>query len=253
MHFHLPKPLHGWRAFAGEVGIIVLGVLIALGAEQLVDNWSWRQKVNDAERTMRIELAEDDGPQAYGRVIIGPCLDAQLARIHDGAGQIQPQELRQWALTYMPPFRSWDSEAWKTVLGSDVGSHMAPDRLVEWSSPYRVINDMTAANKSERDLATDLREALPPTGEPSAADLQALRRDATQLRSYNGGLFRASQLLLARSRALGALVPEVMQQQLLREARAIYGDCARAPELNGLPAAARLRGNLRLQPIQNGK
>jgi hypothetical protein len=245
--------LHGWRAFAGEVGIIVLGVLIALGAEQLVDNWSWRQKVNDAERTMRIELAEDDGPQAYGRVIIGPCLDAQLARIHDGAGQIQPQELRQWALTYMPPFRSWDSEAWKTVLGSDVGSHMAPDRLVEWSSPYRVINDMTAANKSERDLATDLREALPPTGEPSAADLQALRRDATQLRSYNGGLFRASQLLLARSRALGALVPEVMQQQLLREARAIYGDCARAPELNGLPAAARLRGNLRLQPIQNGK
>ena len=28
MHFHLPKPLHGWRAFAGEVGIIVIGVLI---------------------------------------------------------------------------------------------------------------------------------------------------------------------------------------------------------------------------------
>jgi len=32
MHFHLPKPLHGWREFAGEVGIIVIGVLIALGA-----------------------------------------------------------------------------------------------------------------------------------------------------------------------------------------------------------------------------
>jgi uncharacterized membrane protein YraQ (UPF0718 family) len=29
MHFHLPKPLHGWREFKGEVGIIVLGVLIA--------------------------------------------------------------------------------------------------------------------------------------------------------------------------------------------------------------------------------
>ena len=33
MHIHLPKPLHGWRAFLGEVGIIVLGVLIALAAE----------------------------------------------------------------------------------------------------------------------------------------------------------------------------------------------------------------------------
>ena len=36
MHFHLPKPMHGWREFAGEVGVIVLGVLIALGGEQLV-------------------------------------------------------------------------------------------------------------------------------------------------------------------------------------------------------------------------
>ena len=36
MHFRLPNPLHGWRELAGEVGIIVVGVLIALGAEQLV-------------------------------------------------------------------------------------------------------------------------------------------------------------------------------------------------------------------------
>ena len=25
MHVHLPKPIHGWRQFFGEVGIIVLG------------------------------------------------------------------------------------------------------------------------------------------------------------------------------------------------------------------------------------
>jgi hypothetical protein len=37
MHFHLPKPLHGWREFVGEVGISVLGVLIALGAEQVIE------------------------------------------------------------------------------------------------------------------------------------------------------------------------------------------------------------------------
>jgi len=35
MHIPLPKPLHGWRAFVGEVGIIVLGVLIALAFGQL--------------------------------------------------------------------------------------------------------------------------------------------------------------------------------------------------------------------------
>jgi hypothetical protein len=50
MHFHLPKPLHGWREFAGEVGIIVLGVLIALGAEQVVETLHWRSEIADARR-----------------------------------------------------------------------------------------------------------------------------------------------------------------------------------------------------------
>jgi len=49
MHFHVPKPLHGWREFAGEVRIIVLGVLIALGAEQRVESLHWRAEVRDAK------------------------------------------------------------------------------------------------------------------------------------------------------------------------------------------------------------
>ncbi|MFL6735555.1 MAG: hypothetical protein ACJ8F4_00675 [Sphingomonas sp.] len=252
MDVHLLKPLHGWRAFAGEVGVVVLGVLIALGANAIVDDWQWREKIGHAEAAMRLELAQDDGPQAYGRVVIGPCLDAELARIYDGAGHVQPRLLRQWTLAYMPPFRSWDSEAWKTVLGSDVGSHMGPERLIQWSSPYRVVNDLTASNKQERDLASDLREALSPTAEPSATDLQTLRREAAQLRTFNSGLFRASQLILSRSKALGAPVPEAMQKELLTNARDMYGSCAQAPDLNAVPVAARIRGNLRLQPIQNG-
>src|SRR3954447_5339169 len=97
MHVHLPKPLHGWRAFVGEVGIIVVGVLIALAAEQLVDEWQWREKVGHAEAAMRLELSEDDGPEAYDRALIGPCLDQQIMRIHDGAGRVATEQLRQWA------------------------------------------------------------------------------------------------------------------------------------------------------------
>lgn len=109
MQVQLPKPLHGWRAFAGEVGIIVLGVLIALGAGQLVDAWQWREKVRRAESSMRLELAEDNGPQAYGRLLIGKCLDQQITRIRDGAGTESPDQLRQWTAAYTPPFRTWDT------------------------------------------------------------------------------------------------------------------------------------------------
>lgn len=59
MHLHLPQPLHGWRAFVGEVGIIVLGVLIALGAEQVVEAIHWRDSVSQMREAMRSELAID--------------------------------------------------------------------------------------------------------------------------------------------------------------------------------------------------
>ena len=59
MHVHVPKPLHGWREFVGEVGIIVLGVLIALGAEQVVETWSWHHKVAVVRQSLLAELAND--------------------------------------------------------------------------------------------------------------------------------------------------------------------------------------------------
>ena len=37
MEIHKPNPIHNFREFLKEVGIIVLGVLIALGAEQTVE------------------------------------------------------------------------------------------------------------------------------------------------------------------------------------------------------------------------
>jgi len=47
MHFHLPKPVHGWREFASEVGIIVVGVLLALLAEQFVEWIHWRHQQHE--------------------------------------------------------------------------------------------------------------------------------------------------------------------------------------------------------------
>jgi len=65
MHFHLPKPMHGWREFAGEVGIIVVGVLIALGAEHLIERWHWREK---RAARCRTALFDCDGSLAQSSI-----------------------------------------------------------------------------------------------------------------------------------------------------------------------------------------
>lgn len=245
MHVRLPKPMHGWRAFVGEVGIIVLGVLIALTFGQIVDAWQWRDKVRHAEAAMRLELAEDDGPQAYGRVLIGQCLDLELARIHDGAGNVPANQVRQWAASYTPPFRTWDSEAWKVVVASDTGSHMGSDRLIAWSAPYRILPSMTDGDEREAQQVIELRNGLPPTGDLSSADLRSLRVTAGQLRLANHRFMTGSELLLARMRDLGVQVPQPIQQQLIAHARAMYGSCVTIPDLHAKPTAGRLDANLR--------
>jgi hypothetical protein len=81
MRFAVPKPLHGWREFVGEVGIIVLGVLIALGAQQLVEDWQWNKEVR-AERASLMQEASDVLGTIAARNAQVPCVDRRLDEIH---------------------------------------------------------------------------------------------------------------------------------------------------------------------------
>ena len=58
MHFHLPKPIHGWREFLGEIAIIVIGVSIALVAEQVVEVAHWRSVVAEESMALDAEVAD---------------------------------------------------------------------------------------------------------------------------------------------------------------------------------------------------
>ena len=80
MHFHLPKPLHGWREFAGEVGIIVLGVLIALGAGQVAEKAHQRQEGIQAEQVIRNEIGLNLGRLQSRRGIYG-CVRGRIDEI----------------------------------------------------------------------------------------------------------------------------------------------------------------------------
>src|SRR4051794_18866765 len=78
MHFHLPKPLHGWREFTGEVGIIVVGVLIALGAEQVVEAVHWRHQLTTERQALDNDVEGNWGAMS-ARQVIQPCVGRRLA------------------------------------------------------------------------------------------------------------------------------------------------------------------------------
>lgn len=113
MHFRLPKPLHGWREFAGEVGIIVIGVLIALGAEQIVESIHWRGEVKQTRAALDAELAHNLAA-FEGRTSIEPCAQARLNELDtildgEARGRVMLRRDFEVPLTVNLEFAVWNA------------------------------------------------------------------------------------------------------------------------------------------------
>jgi len=80
MDIHRPKPVHNLREFLGEIAIIVIGVLIALGLEQAVEAWHWHEEVAAERAALKAE--ELDGRTlVLLRQQLQPCVDRRLAEV----------------------------------------------------------------------------------------------------------------------------------------------------------------------------
>ena len=153
MHVHLPKPLHGWRAFFGEVGIIVLGVLIALGFEQLAENWRWYREVGTTRQALANELATS-ASQAALRLAVEDCLRERIGelggRLNASKGRWTPDPMpigagsqpsphwdnRSIGRVYAVPLRGWSQDAWDTAKSNGVLDHMSHDEAASYSAIY---------------------------------------------------------------------------------------------------------------------
>src|SRR4051812_27371688 len=114
MHFHLPKPLHGWREFAGEVGIIVIGVLIALGAEQVIETLRWKAEVREARTSLDAQLA-DAKFSSMERLAYQDCIRRKLDRLDD---LITASDRPKIYLVRLSPIRVWGTSTWDSATAS---------------------------------------------------------------------------------------------------------------------------------------
>ena len=230
MHVHLPKPLHGWREFLGEVGIIVIGVLIALGAEQVVEAAHWHARVTEAEASMRKELGEDNAVQAVARRDISPCIDRMLATVRQ-ALIAERDTHRPFVAPSVaaPPFRTWDSDAWRAANASGVTSHMATDRMYDWSSPYALTADMdTGAVREYADWAPLLAlDGVPP--HPSETQRDRLLAAVAAARRDNQFLTWMAGMLLRYSGMVGVEPPAALARNATRAQASQLPGCRPTP------------------------
>ena len=74
------RPPHGWNAVAWELGIVTLGVLIALGAQQLVSTLNDRRTAAETRAEVTDELNSDLMSIAL-RQSAEPCIDRRLGEL----------------------------------------------------------------------------------------------------------------------------------------------------------------------------
>lgn len=142
MHFHLPKPLHGWRAFVGEVGIIVVGVLIALGAEQLVEVAHKRDKAVQADNAIRNELAFNLG-RLQSRMNIHGCVSRRIDEIQallDKAADQPKIATPSWI--GRPQYWTFASSRWQAESQAGSAALVDPATLSSYAIMYARMQDM---------------------------------------------------------------------------------------------------------------
>jgi hypothetical protein len=226
MHVHLPKPLHGWREFAGEVGIIVIGVLIALGAEQVVEGVQWAQRRTDAETAMSTELGEDDGAQAETRIALTRCYARQLDRVERALVAERDRGVPFVAPPIAaPPFRTWDDNAWRAAVSSNATSHMSTARMTSWSSAYVFMPAMNEAAVRESSDWADLFRIRHLRPRPSEAEREAMFTAIGRARHDNDLLTGIARYLLVWTHRAHVGVTTARFRDELKEQRREMGMC----------------------------
>jgi|SRR5438270_2402892 len=187
MHVRLPKPLHGWRAFAGEIGVIVIGVLIALGAQQLVENMQWNSEVGTFRQSVEHELGRNLG--IYRSVMEArPCATRRLADLErllaDSRAGRQDRLVRPIGRPFMQTqyFSVWDNK------GAEVVEHLPRTLRSQFGELYDEFRNNEAVRKNEREVWRSMAqfEQPEPLDHSDRVRMRELLTRAEQLNEVTG-------------------------------------------------------------------
>ncbi len=180
MRVQLPEPLHGWRQFAGEVGIIVLGVLIALGAQQLAQNIQQRSDAADARRAVRGEL-EANMARLSSRAALKHCVENRMEEIQallDKAARNPSITTPGWV--GRPQYWSMQTVRWEAVSQGGRAALMPPDELADYGALYSWMGSINGVMTTEQADWARLRtlEHMSALSPEMIFDLNATLQDA---------------------------------------------------------------------------
>jgi len=214
MEIHKPKPIHGWRDLVKEIGVIVIGVCIALAAEQTVEWLHWRAQVAEARKAIANELTTNLAGaiiRIRGRACTQKRFD-ELALILDNAakqGSLPP--LGDFGMDWR---QTWLTGAWEGVVASQTATHFPDGQMVDIATIYTTLTRMGEFSEQEINAWSVLYSMVGPGRRLDPASEASLRVALGQVRTYSNVLDSMSTQLIERFAKLPLALDRENRDQL---------------------------------------
>ena len=174
MEIHKPKAVHGWRELINEIGVIVIGVLIALGAEQAVEYFHWRHQVAEGREAVREDLVAVLD-QTAEREAFSACIGHRLEDVADildkasETGRLPPVGRLGGATR-----RIWALGSWDALVAAQVANHFPRDQLLALGSIHDYLSEVAALNRDELEQWSQLYTIVGPGRRIGEAEIGSL-------------------------------------------------------------------------------
>jgi hypothetical protein len=221
MDIHKPKPWHGLRELLKEIGTIVIGVLIALAGEQIVETLNWRHKTAEAEAALRRELRVDLSYAAEQQAL-GACANRYIDILQRAVATNRPDVI---ATLYRlgPPTHPhpWRIDTWTAALNAQAPDHMAQERVQAYSLAARFVNSEETEQWELVDLYSQaMAGRFGHLTEPSVASDEL--KSADRLRANESRRADITEAFLRSSRDSLGILPST---ERAAEFRKVVQDC----------------------------
>lgn len=204
------SPPHGWRPVLWELGIVTLGVLIALWAGELLSKYNWKGKAAAGEMALTGE-AEYAGMVFAEQLTVAPCIIAQIDGLRAKAIAASDKRLDVPAIetpaglgVIRSPVRTITTDAWTSLLNDGTSAHMKQSRESTTAQYYAMLGTWVVIAQSARDLQDSLIVLSEPVPLDARGKYETLRT-LGQLRNQIALQSLKSKFLLAWLRDLGRL------------------------------------------------
>lgn len=184
MAVRVPRALLGWRKFLGELWIIILGVFIALTAEQWLENRQWREQVAEFRTALRAEMAENMGTYEFRRAQ-DRCVEARIAELERWLrSHAEGRPMKLSGPIGIPASLSLGTSVW-TSRTSELQSHMPLDERLAYARLYDEAANNEAHRLAERNAWIELGD-FDGVEQLERSDLMRLRGLINQVRYRHG-------------------------------------------------------------------